>query len=679
MAKYFTGVKMNEFRYSEWDGSQDLFALNADELMDQLGENLLSHWDVAEALRRMQNGGLLDSEGRRLPSVEDILHRLENMKQAQLEKYDIGSVVDETARKLADIIYNERLGIQRKLDESREKTPDGLSPEVQQRLLKSLEDRTKHNLSKLDSLPWDIAGQVRELAGYDFMDETARSQFQELLDILKKHALESYGRDMLKKLKEMDGSSLANIRHMTEALNQMLEQRMRGEEPDFNGFMEQFGHYFGDTPPQYFEEMIGRIQEQIAQAQTLMDSLSDEDREAMRNMLNSMLDEVTKHELLKMAQNIEALYPGGKLRKHYSFTGEQPITFDGALELMETLQKMEQLEEQLREAMNFRSLDSIDSGLTRELMGDQAREELERLRQVSKALEESGYLVKQNGKYELTPRGMRKIGQKAMEDIFARLRKEGIGRHRLDLQGTGGEIIPETKKMEFGDDFRINLQKTIMNSLYRERAIPLKLIVDDFEIYKTEQISRSATVLMLDMSLSMPMRGNFDAAKRVTLALDGLIRSQYPKDILHIVGFSSSARIIKTEDVSKIGWDQFDPYTNMQNGLHVARKLLENDRCSNKQIIMVTDGEPTAHNEGEQIFFQYPPSSRTIEATLEEVKRCTQNGIIINTFMLDSSNLLGDFVNQMTRLNHGRVFFTNADTLGQYLLVDYISNKRKRI
>ena len=708
---------MGVFRYSEWDGSQNLFDLNADELMDELGERLLSRWDVADALRRMQDGGLRDSQGRRLPSIQELLQRLQQRKQDQLDKYNLGSVLDEIRQKLADIIKTERLGIQKKLDEAGQKAAEGageLSPEVQKRLLKNIEDRTKQNLSKLDGLPSDIAGelnpevqkrllkniedrakqnlskldglpsdmggQIKELTDYDFMDEDARNQFQELMEMLKKHAMESYGRDLMQKVKDMDASTLANMRHMVEALNQMLEQRMRGEEPDFNQFMEQFGDYFGDNPPQNLDELMEHMQNQIAQAQSLLDSLSEADRESLQNLLRSMLDEGTQYELAKLAANLEALHPSGRLRRQYPFSGEESISYTEALKLMETLQKMDKLEEQFRESRSYRSLDAVDEQLTRELLGDDAAAELERLRKISKILEEAGYIRWQNGKYELTPRGMRKIGQKALEDIFVQLRKDSIGRHNLNLRGAGGEVIPETKKFEFGDDFRIHLQKTIMNSLHRAPAtLPLKLSVDDFEVFRTEELTRSATVLMLDLSLSMPMRGNFEAAKRVTLALDGLIRSQYPKDTLHIVGFSSYARKIKAEDVSKIGWDEFDPYTNMQHGLSLSRRLLDKESCTNKQIILVSDGEPTAHYEDERIYFQYPPSLRTIQMTLREVRRCTQKGIVINTFMLDSGRFLGAFVTQMARMNKGRVFFTSADNLGQYMLVDYISNKKKRI
>ena len=219
-----------------------------------------------------------------------------------------------------------------------------------------------------------------------------------------------------------------------------------------------------------------------------------------------------------------------------------------------------------------------------------------------------------------------------------------------------------------------------MNSLYREpKAPPVKLIAEDFEVFKTEGLTRSATVLMMDLSLSMPMRGNFHAAKRVAVALDELIRSQYPKDSLYIVGFSSYARQIRKEDLSYMSWDQLDPYTNIQHGLYIARKLLAKDRSTNKQIILISDGEPTAHIEGGNIFFQYPPTVRTIRLTLREVKNCTRKGIVINTFMLESDRFLSGFITYMARINKGRVFFTSADSLGQYLLVDYISNKKRRI
>ncbi|MFC1900967.1 VWA domain-containing protein [Chloroflexota bacterium] len=674
---------MKSYRYSEWDGSQDIFDLNPDKLMDELEKHIMSYGDLDYALRLMQRQGLRDEQGRRLPSLQELLQRLRRQKQEQLDKYNLDSVMDDIREKLEEILNTEREGIQEKLDDARrkaEETTGELDPEVLQRLLKNVEDRAAQNIEKLDALPPDIGGQIRELTDYDFMDEDARNQFKELMDMLRKQAMESYGRDMVQQMKNMDPAALAGMRHMIEALNQMLEQRMRGEEPDFEKFMEEFGDYFGPDPPKNLDELMQRMQDQIAQAQSLLDSLSPEDRKELQDLMQSMLDDSTQMELAKLSNNLDRLLPRSRQQRQYPFTGEEALSYNEALKLMEQLQQMDKLETQLRDSQFNRSLDNINEDLLKQLLGDEAAEDLERLRDITKVLEDAGYIRMNNGRYELTPRGMRKIGQKALEDIFAQLKKDRIGGHNLNLKGYGGERIPETKQYEYGDDFQVHLQKSIMNAINRQPGKPpVKMTIEDFEVFKQEELTRTSTVLLLDMSLSMPMRGNFEAAKRVTLALDGLIRSQYPKDSLHIVGFSSYAREIKKKDVTLMNWDDFDPYTNMQHGLQMARKLLDRDRTANKQIILISDGEPTAHFENGRLFFQYPPTMRTMQLTLREVRRCTQKGITINTFMLDTGRFVGAFVTQMAKMNKGRVFYTSADNLGEYLLVDYLSNKKKRL
>ena len=674
---------MSIFRYSEWDGTQEFLDFDQEELMDELARNLMHDGSMSYALWKMQRQGMRDSQGRHLPGLQDLLQRLRQKKQSQLDKYKLGSVMDEIRKKLEDVVKTERQGIQKRLDEAGEKVKkgtEGVDEELGQKLLKRIEDMAAQNLEKLDSLPKDIGGQVKELTEYDFMDDEARQKFQELIDMLKKHAMQSYTRDLTEKLKEMSPETLANLRHFAEAINQMLEQRMRGEEPDFEEFMEQFGSFFGPNPPQSLDELIERLQKQTAQAQSLLESMSAEDRNSLDSLLRSMLDEATQYELAKMNANLEALYPGEKLGRQYNFTGEESISYSEAMKLMEMLQEMDKLESELKEAQYNRSLDTIDEEMLKELLGEDAAQDLEQLRNITRTLEEAGYIQSKGGRYELTPRGMRKIGQRALKDVFSQLKKDRTGTHNLNRKGTGTERLEETKPYEYGDPFHLHLEKTIMNSIYREQQTPpLKLTPDDFEIYRMEEMTRSATVLMLDLSLSMPMRGNFQAAKQVAIALDGLIRTQYPKDTLHVIGFSSYARELKKQDLPYMGWDEFDPYTNIQHGLYTARKLLARERCNNKQILMVSDGEPTAHIEDGNIYFQYPPSMRTIQLTLREVKRCTQQNIVINVFMLDDSQFVNAFVSQMARLNKGRVFYTSPDTLGEYMLVDYMSSKKSRL
>jgi uncharacterized protein with von Willebrand factor type A (vWA) domain len=673
---------MGNFLYSEWDGSQELFDLDTDQIMDQIGKQIFRHGNLSQALRALQRYGLRD-QNRQMPSLDKLMERLRRMKQDQISQYNLDSVMDEIKERLDKILETERQGIQKKLDKARQQAETGdseLSPEVQERLTKNIEDRAVQNQAKLDELPQDVGGRIKELTDYDFMDEDARNQFKELMDMLKKHAMEQFGKDMVQRLKNMDPNAMANMRNMVEALNQMMEQRMSGEEPDFESFMQQFGNFFGENPPQNLEELVKNLQNQISQGQSLMDSLSPEVRQEMQDLLDSMLDNATKYELAKMASYLERLYPSDGMQKRYPFTGEESISREEAMKLMETLQKMDSLEQQMKGAQADPSLDGIDDSLVKEIMGEEAKKELEAVREIARLLEEAGYINKVGDRYELTPKGIRKIGQQALDSIFSQLKKDRGGGHNIHKTGLGNERIEDTKKYEFGDDFNVHIQKTIVNSLMREPALPpVKLDSQDFEVYRTEETTRSATVLILDQSLSMFMNGFFESAKQVAVALDSLIKTRYPKDILHVVTFSRRACEVKGKDLLFASPFQGEQGTNYQDALRLARKLLSNQNCNNKEIILVTDGEPTAHLEGHQVYFQYPPSLRTLQETVREVRACTAQRIIINTFMFEGSPFFTSFIDQMARLNRGRVFITSPDSLGKYVLRDYLSNKHKKI
>ncbi|MBI3040892.1 MAG: VWA domain-containing protein [Chloroflexi bacterium] len=422
------------------------------------------------------------------------------------------------------------------------------------------------------------------------------------------------------------------------------------------------------------------MQNQIAQAQSLMDSLSPEVRQELQDLLDSMLDNATQYELAKMAAYMERLHPSDRMTRRYPFSGEESISYEEAMKLMEELQKMDRLEGQMKEAQRDPSLDGIDDKLLKEIMGEEAERELEAIREIARLLEEAGYISRQGDKYELTPRGIRKIGQAALDNIFSQLKKDRSGGHNIYRNGAGTERIEETKKYEFGDDFHIHIQKTIMNSILREHTRPpVKLNTQDFEVFKTEESTRTATVLMLDQSLSMFMHGYFQAAKQVAMAMDSLIKTRYPKDVLYVVAFSRRAREIKGKDLLYMSSIQREQGTNYQDALRLARKLLANQNCTNKEIILVSDGEPTAHLEKGGVYFQYPSSLKTLQMTMREVKACTSQGITINTFMFDDSPFFTSFVTQMARLNKGRVFFASPDSLGKYLLMDYLTKKHKKI
>ena len=312
----------------------------------------------------------------------------------------------------------------------------------------------------------------------------------------------------------------------------------------------------------------------------------------------------------------------------------------------------------------------------RELLGEDSARSLERLAELTKMLEEAGLINQKEGKLELTPKGLRKIGANALRDLFGKLAKDKIGQHQMRESGGGHERRYETKPYEYGDPFRLDLQQTLRNAIRRQGGgTPVQLSPEDFEIERTEHSTRSSSVLLLDLSLSMPMRDNFLPAKKVAMALHHLISSQFPRDYLGVVGFGEIARELKPESIPEVSWD-FAYGTNMHHAFTLARKMLSR-QTGTKQIIMITDGEPTAHiTPSGEIFFNYPPVHETVEATLREVMRCTKEQIRINTFMLDADNGLRRFVEQLTKINKGKAFFTTPDNLGDYVLVDFLDHKR---
>jgi uncharacterized protein with von Willebrand factor type A (vWA) domain len=537
-----------------------------------------------------------------------------------------------------------------------------------------LEQRAARKQQFLDQLPGDPAGQIAQLTDYDFMDPGAREQFQELLAMLQQQVMQSYFQGMQQGIQQMTPEDLAGLREMVRDLNQMLEQRALGQEPDFQSFMDKHGQYFPGA--ESLDQLIEQLRRQQAAMQSLLDSMSPEQRQQLQAAMDQLLqDDRLRWDLAQLAQNLNRLAPIES--ESYPFTGDESLSLQEAMRVMQQVQGLDELEQQFRQAQ-FGGMENIDPELVRELMGTESAEDVQRLQQLTKLLEDAGYIEKRGRRFELTPRGMRKIGQKALNDIFSHLKRDRAGNHATDLRGAMGDRTDDTKEYEFGDPFLLDLKGTLMNSVRREgTGSPLKLTPDDFEVYRTELLTQSSTVLMVDMSRSMLLRGCFFAAKKVALALNSLIRGQFPRDSLYIVGFSYQAHELKPDALPQLVWDEYEYGTNMQHGFMLARRLLGKHKGANKQIIMITDGEPTAHWEGSRVHFNYPPTYRTIQETLKEVVRCTKDDITINTFMLERGYYLADFINQVTQLNHGRAFFAEPEHLGEYILVDYVDRKRK--
>jgi uncharacterized protein with von Willebrand factor type A (vWA) domain len=479
-------------------------------------------------------------------------------------------------------------------------------------------------------------------------------------------------------VKNLSDGDMQRMKEMMKALNDMLVKKIAGEDPQFEDFMQQFGDMFGDNPPQTLDELLKQMQQQMAAAQSLMDSLSPDQRQALQELISGRFgDPELEAEMAKLAKELDFLSEG----KRYRFSGDESVSLEEAMRLLQEMHEMDDLLGQMQDAEQRGDIDLIDKDLLRDVMGDDEAEQLEELDKLMKMLEEAGYVrASDDDRWELTALGSRMIGQKALGEIYQRLKRQSLGNHAIPEEGRFGERIEQTKPYEFGDPLHLHMPRTIRNAIDRAGpATPVQLQADDFEIYRSESITSTATAMLVDLSWSMALRGSFNAAKKVALALHNLITSQYPKDSFYIIGFAARAKELKPKDLPFLQWDEYVLGTNMQHALLLAERLLAKHSAGSKQIIMISDGEPTAHLENGQAIFAYPPTPQTIRETFRAVKRCTSKGIAINTFMLESSPDLRAFMQEVARINGGRVFYTSPENLGEYILVDFVQNKRKHL
>ncbi len=637
-------------------------------MLAQATDDLVYHGDVHAALRRMLQEGLKDRMGERIAGLRELLERLRERRRQELANHDLGGVYDDIANELREVVSQERSAL------------DGLEDAARQSGDRRREDVVSAAMAErrmqLDLLPPDLAGQVRSLQEYDFASEPARQRFEELLDKLRQELLKGQFNQLSEAMANTSPEQVARTKDMLSALNGMLDQQARGEEPDFAGFMEQYGDMFPGNP-QTLDELLEQMARQMAAMQQFLNSLSPEQRAQLKALSDQLMEDMDlRWQMDQLAQHLREARPDAGWGNSYQTGGSGPMGMGEATQLMDRLGNIDQLENLLRSAGAPGALAEADLEVAAELLGPDGARSLERLAELSRMLQDAGLIETKEGRLELTPRGLRVVGQRALSDLFARLSKDRLGRHQAEREGPGHERTFDSKPYEFGDPFHLDIERTIRNAIGRAGGgTPVRLDPEDFAVERTEVLTRTSTVLLLDLSLSMPMRDNFLAAKKVALALHALITSRYPRDYLGIVGFSQVARPLRPEQLPEVSWD-FVMGTNMQHALLLARRQLAR-QSGTKQVIMITDGEPTAHLEADGgVFVQYPPVRETVRATLAEVARCTAEGIRINTFMLDATDHLQAFVERMTRMNRGRAFFTTPETLGSYVLVDFLEHKR---
>ena len=692
---------MTLYRYSRWDGSQEE-ELSSQELIDRLSDQILEGDSLRSAMRRLMERGTQLPNGRRMMGMRELMDRLREQRQRSLDRYNLSSMMDDIQQRLDDIVDTERSGIQGRLDElgpdddeagqsgaqpSAEGAPQGGEGEVPPEMRELLRGMADRRLSQLNALPPDAGGRVQQLRDYDFMDPEARRKFDELLDELQKQVLQNYFQGIQQGIQNMTEEDLRRVQEMVRDLNELTKRALNGEDPDISDFMRKWGEFF---PPgiETFDQLREYMEKQMSQMQTLLNSMSSEQRNELQDMMDALLrDNRLQWDLFELSYNMARLNPEAFDNSRFSLTGDEPLSLQEALRLMGDLSSMDETEEQLRQAIRSNDPSHLDEEQIGRLLGEESRAYAQELKRLIKELEDAGFITRDGRGMELTPKAIRRIGERALENIFRKMQAGKLGDHDQEKSGIGIEMMDETKPWVFGDPFHLNTQKTVANAVIRQGpGTPVRITPQDFEINHTVSLTKSSTVIALDMSYSMMWSGYFQAGQRVGLALDTLIRTKYPKDNVTVLAFSYFVLPLDPKMLLDTHWIEYGGGTNLQEVLRYARQHLQREGGTTKQIVLITDGHPTTYTpppgDWQTGFEENPPDmlwgrrrrrGGVVEETLREVVRCTRDGITINTFMLDNDPALLDFVKMMSKINRGRAFIASPDQLGDYVVADYLT------
>lgn len=637
-------------RYSRWDGSQDPLGpeLSAAEVLEAMSDDLLEGAGPEAALRSLARRGL---QGR-ITGTDALRTRLREARRREEERLDLEGPLREVAEDLEEILELERSAL-------------SLDPNDDARMRESF----------LESLPPDAAGRIRELREYRFTDAVAQRRFDELMSTLAEQVLGAYFRQLAGGMRDLSQEQLARIKDMLSELNAMIEARDRGEPYDFEGFMERYGDMFPDNP-RTLDELLEGMARRMAAMSRLLASLSPEQQRELRELAQQVLQDMDlAFEADRLGTHLADLFPQMPWGDPAEGGGEGPMPLDATVGALERVHDFEELDRALEGGYPGASLDDLDEDAVRRTLGDGAVADVRRLKQIERVLEEAGLLSRAEGRLQVTPRGARRLGERALIKVFERLRRDREGAHDVREAGGGAEPTGATRPWRFGDPARIDVQRTVFNAVLREGpGDRVSLRPDDFELIEAETRTETATALLLDLSFSMPLRGHFVPAKRMALALHALIEGRYPNDRLYLVGFSDYARRLQPEDLTAPGFERVYG-TNMHHAFHLAGRLLARHPRATRQVIMVTDGEPTAHLEGDEVFFSWPPVRETIRKTLSEAMRLARSGVTLNVFMLEDSPGLARFMERLARLTAGRIFLMSGSSLGDFVLRDYVAGR----
>jgi uncharacterized protein with von Willebrand factor type A (vWA) domain len=639
-------------RYGAWHGGPDPLEPPYDirDALDEIGDDVLAGMSPRAALNRLLRRGATGREGL------DALRRRARDRARELRH---SGRLDGTLDQVREL-----------LDQALEEERRALFPEP--------DDSARMAEAELDALPTDTSRAVRQLADYQWRSPEARQTYDKIQDLLRSEVLDAQFNGMRDALQNASPEDLERIRQMMNALNDMLDADARGEHTpeQFAQFMEQYGDFFPENPAN-LDELVDTLARRAAAAQQLMDSLTAEQREELGNLMaNAMGQAGLADEMARLQQGLRSARPDLRWGGRSRMDGDEGMGYSDATGALAELADLDQLDELLGQDYPGASMDDIDEELIERALGRNAVEDMAQLRRIERELREQGYVQRGGDGMRLTPRALRRLGSTALRRVFALVESRGRGGHDVRDAGAAGEVTGASREWRFGDEQPLDVVRTVRNAVMRTAGTDLSLEADDFEVVETERRASAAIALLVDMSYSMELRGTWGEAKTTALALHSLVTTKYPQDAIEIIGFSDYARVMSPSALVDHDWDRVQG-TNLQHGLMLARRHLDKHRGAEPVILVITDGEPTAHLAADGFAdFAWPPTRETLAATLAEVERCTRRGATINVFMLDDDPRLVSFMQEVGRRNGGRVFQPKRGALGEFVVADYLSSRR---
>ncbi|MEX2291315.1 MAG: VWA domain-containing protein [Mycobacteriales bacterium] len=644
------------FRYGPWSGGRDPLEPPYDvaAALDEVGEAVLDGASARQALRDLLRRG---TDG--LRGLDDLRRGAARRQRQARSKGQLDGTLQEV-RELLD----RALGAER-----RELFPDP-------------SDTARMRELELDTLPDDTARAVQALRPYEWRSAEAREAYEAIDDLLRREVLDSQFRGMKAALENTDPAALQAVKDMLADLNAMLAADARGEhtQEQFEAFMAEHGDFF-PSEPETLEELVDDLARRAAAQQRLMESLTPQQRQELAELMQGAMDLDLQAQMSQLGDALRSARPdlpwGGRERMR----GEQGLGMGDATTALEELADLDDLAAALGQDYPGASLDDIDEAAVQRALGRGAVDDLAALRRIERELLEQGYLVRDSrGRLELSPRAVRRLGATALRKVFARLEAAGRGGHDVHDAGAAGEVTGASRAWQFGDEQPLDVVRTVRNAVLRSgpAGSGIRLSVDDFEVVETERRTRAAVALLVDLSFSMELRGAWGTAKSTALALHALVTTKYPQDAISIIGFSDYAQILTPERLAGLDAQRVQG-TNLQHALVLAGRHLAQHPDAEPVILVVTDGEPTAHlTRSGHAEFCWPPLPETLELTMAEVERVTRRGATINVFLLDDEPRLVDFVERLAARNGGRVFAPDPARLGEFVVSDYLRARRGR-